>query len=235
MKTTNPGSPSAPSAATKILKNHVAVVGDSSKSFEKCSDRQPIPAVSVRTIMGAGREPGQGTATLVQAVNDLPKAQASLRDEFAGTSRCSSHRSQSPRRPVVAAFAPAGRLIVGRSFMACATTVIATARLSTRFFHRYSVTTCVRAWRAVGMLLARLPVIVDDLVNSLTRNSKTRLRLQVIHPRILQEKVASVSIVEIGGTPPCHTPRAIPAGISHAEPRRARRNALCWGRRVADA
>ncbi len=45
--------------------------------------------------MGAEREPGQGTATMVQAVNDLPKAQASRRDEFAGTSRGSSHRSQS--------------------------------------------------------------------------------------------------------------------------------------------
>ena len=148
MKTTNPGSPSAPSAATKILKNHVAVVGDSSKSFEKCSDRQPIPAVSVRTIMGAGREPGQGTATLVQAVNDLPKAQASLRDEFAGAARGNGHRPQSPGRPVVATFAPAGRLMVGRSFTACATTIIATARLSTRLVHRYSVSTRVRAWRA---------------------------------------------------------------------------------------
>ena len=48
---------------------------------------------------------------------------------------------------------PAGRLIVGRSFTACATTVIATARLSTRFAHRYSVTAIVRAWRAAGVRL----------------------------------------------------------------------------------
>ena len=87
-------------------------------------------------IMGTGRQPGQGTATWVQAVNDLPKAQASRRDEFAGVNRGSGHRAQSPRRLVVATFAPAGRLIVGRSFTACATTVITAARLSPRLVHR---------------------------------------------------------------------------------------------------
>jgi hypothetical protein len=72
----------------------------------------------------------------VQAVNDLPKAQASLRDEFAGVARDNGHRVQSPRRRVVGTFAPAGRLHVGRSFTACATTVIAIARVLTRFVHR---------------------------------------------------------------------------------------------------
>ena len=56
---------------------------------------------------------------VAQAVNDLPRAQASRRDEFAGVNRGSGHRAQSPRRLVVATFAPAGRLIVGRSFTAC--------------------------------------------------------------------------------------------------------------------
>ena len=56
---------------------------------------------------------------IAQAVNDLPSAQASRRDEFAGAAQGSDHRAQSPRRPAVATFAPAGRLIVGRSFTAC--------------------------------------------------------------------------------------------------------------------
>ena len=84
-----------------------------------------------------GGERGKGTATNVaKAVNDLPMAQASRRDEFAGVNRGGGHRAQSPRCLVVATFAPAGRLHVGRSFTACATTVIAISRMSTRFVHR---------------------------------------------------------------------------------------------------
>jgi len=41
--------------AIKILTKHVVVVSDSSKSFKKRSDRQPIAADSVLAIMGAGR------------------------------------------------------------------------------------------------------------------------------------------------------------------------------------
>jgi hypothetical protein len=100
---------------------------------------------------GAG---SRGTATLVQAVNDLPKAQASLRDEFAGTARGGGHCSPSQRRPVVVTFAPPGRMIVGRSFTACATTVIATAWISTRYVHRRPAATTVRAWRAAGTRLS---------------------------------------------------------------------------------
>ncbi len=104
--------------------------------------------------MRIGHRPGQGTATLVQAVNDLPSAQASLRDEFAGAARSNGHRSPSKRRPVIDTFAPEGRLIVGRSFTACATTVIAIARSSPRFVHRRPVAAIVRAWRAAGKRLS---------------------------------------------------------------------------------
>jgi hypothetical protein len=106
--------------------------------LEKCPDRLPFAADLVHAIMRTGHRPGQGPATWVQAVNDLPKAQASRWDEFAGAARGSGHRAQSPRCPVVGTFAPAGRLHVGRSFTACAITVIAAARLSMRFVHRRS-------------------------------------------------------------------------------------------------
>jgi hypothetical protein len=52
-----------------------------------------IAAVTAHGAMRIGHQPGQGTATLVQAVNDLPKEQASLRDEFAGVARGSGHRA----------------------------------------------------------------------------------------------------------------------------------------------
>jgi len=71
---------------------------------------------------------GKDTAASVQAVNDLPKAQASRRDEFLGTVRACASGICPPRRWFSEEFAPAGRLMVGKPFTTCTTLCIATTR-----------------------------------------------------------------------------------------------------------
>jgi hypothetical protein len=61
--------------------------------------------VDVVTVMAANR--GKGTATLVQAVNDLPNWQAPLRGEFGGTDRGGGNRLGAGR------LCPEGVLVVG--------------------------------------------------------------------------------------------------------------------------
>ena len=65
----------------------------------------------------------------VQAVNDLPKAQASLRDEYLGTIWGCASGTCPPGRAFTEEFAPAGRLMVGRPFTTCTTLDTAITRL----------------------------------------------------------------------------------------------------------